>query len=171
MKNTKFKISDIPSGIGVSSTIIYVFSFRPLSNLGMENHYIFSNSTGTRAVSINKSHLDIWGTTSPQLKYEKNDWNYMLVQYSRVTTYGKNDDCFFILNGKKGSFAPNVYDFLDNELFIGGPPGRKTAPIVLASFEVYLKVWTPPETPESYLLPKEIYTPLLDHLTSRIIDW
>ena len=166
LKNTKFKVPNIDSqGLAEKSIFVVAFSFKVISPLDTAPAYIFSNKSGNRAVSINNKQLDIWGATaSPQLEYKERDWNVMLLQYSRITDAGK-DKCFFILNGKVGSFEPKVYAQEQEDFYIGGTLEQKTAPVMLASFETYSKEFFNPI--EDYLLPKQIYTPLMDYLEDR----
>ena len=164
LKNTKFKLNILDEGLIPKSVLIIVFSFKVTAPLGENPTYIFSNKSGSRAVSINNKQLDVWGATaSPQLEYDKGQWNTMLLQYSRITESGK-DQCFFILNGDLGTFEPKVYDF-EREFYIGGSPERKTAPIMLGSFEVYSKIFDKPV--DEYLLPKQIYKPLMEYVDDR----
>ena len=152
-------------GLAPESILVVAFSFKVISPLGETPAYIFSNKSGNRAVSINNKQLDIWGTTaSPELEYDNRGWNTMLLQYSRITKSGK-DQCFFILNGDLGTFEPRVYDMLMKEFYIGGSPEQKTAPIMLGSFEIYTKIFDNPV--DDYLLPKQIYDPLMTYLDNR----
>ena len=116
LKDTVYRISHIPTGLDQSSFFIIAFSFRLWSE-PVESQYIFTNNSGTRAVSLNKDFLDIWGSkASPQLIYNNNTWNIMLVQYSHI---GKEAGrCFFVLNGKRGFFDGEVYDMSDHDIYI-----------------------------------------------------
>ena len=67
LKNTKFKISNIKDqGLSEISIFVVAFSFKILYELDDKHYYIFSNKSGSRAVSINNKQLDIWGTTASQ---------------------------------------------------------------------------------------------------------
>ena len=167
LRNTKFKVPNIKDqGLSQKSIFVVAFSFKVISTLGKNPAYIFSNKSGNRAVSINNKQLDIWGTTaSPQLEYDKRGWNVMLLQYSRMTDAGK-DKCFFILNGKVGSFEPKPYEEIEGDFYIGGSLEQKTAPVMIASFEIYSKIFDNPT--DDYLLPKQIYSPLVNYLVDRV---
>ena len=111
--NTCFEISRLSSGLQQTSVFIVAFSFKLIKPITDDlSYYIFSNTTSTRAVTLRKDWLDIAGCAkgSPQLKYFKTGWNFMIIQYSRVTKEGSSDRCFFILNGRRGSFEPKVYE-------------------------------------------------------------
>ena len=151
---------DVETGIAPSSIFIVAFTFKVAAKLTDENHYIFSNASKTRAVSITNKSLNFWGSeTLPELKYKYREWNTMIIQYSCISFEEedrKYDKCFFILNGEKGFFRPRAYNIKDNELYIGGLKGGSNfANVVLGSFEVYFKTYD--ETPISYLIPEEIY--------------
>ena len=69
-----------------------------------ENDFIFANG-------ISNKSLNIWGIESPliDLEYDRDDWNTMLIQYSRITDEGTDDKCFFSLNGWRGFFKTRVH--------------------------------------------------------------
>ena len=167
-RDTKFKVPNITNqGLAEPSIFVVAFSFKVLSKLDDKSYYIFSNKSGSRAVSINDKQLDIWGTTaSPELEYKKEGYNTMLLQYSRITDAGK-DKCFFILNGQVGSFDPKVTVEEESDFYIGGGPKQPTAPVMLTSFEIYSRGFVPVD---DYLLPKQIYTSLMDYLEARVVS-
>ena len=167
LKNTKFKVPNIEDqGLTPESIFVIAFSFKILSPLDEKPYYIFSNTRGNRAVSINNKQLDIWGATaSPQLKYDMRGWNVMLLQYSRITRTGK-DKCFFILNGDLGTFEPKVYEEEFSDFYIGGTHEQETAPIMLGSLEIYTKQFR--DSIDNYLLPKQIYKPLENFIEDRV---
>ena len=165
LNNTKFKLSTKDQGLTPKSIFVVAFTFKLDTKLDNKAYYIFSNESGSRAVSITDKQLDIWGTVSPQLEYEKHGWNVMLLQYSRMTDAG-NDKCFFILNGRVGQFEPKIYEDVETDIYIGGAPKQRTAPVTIASFEIYSKIYA--EAVDDYLLPKYIYKPLEQFLEDRV---
>ena len=159
--NTCFEISRLPSAIEPKTVFIVAFSFKLIKPITDDlPYYIFSNTTSTRAVTLRKDQLDIAGCArgSPQLKYLKTSWNVMVIQYSRVTTAGSGDRCFFMLNGRRGSFEPVVYENDAQEIYIGHKI-KKTANIELNYFEVHTKHFKHPGN--GYVLP-ETFSNLLD---------
>ena len=172
LRKTKYKVPNILNqGLHEKTIFVVAFSFKVISPLGEEPTYIFSNTEGNRAVSINNKQLDIWGTTaSPQLEYDKSEWNTMLLQYSRITEAG-NDKCFFILNGEVGSFEPKAYEEIEGDFYVGGSLEQKTAPVMLSSFEIYSKIFDDSkifDNVDDYVIPKEVYTPLTEYLEDRV---
>ena len=165
LKDTVYRISHIETGLAQPSVFIIAFSFRLLSELTTsESQYIFTNNSGTRAVSLNKDYLDIWGSkASPQLIYNKNTWNIMLVQYSQISN--NPGRCFFVLNGERGFFDGEVYDLSDHDIYIGSPK-KPTANIVIGNLEIYSKSFK--STPSDYLLPREIYDLILEDFRVRV---
>ena len=163
--NTRFKISNIGAAIKPKSVLVIAFSFKLLSEIkDEESYYIFSNNNGSRAVSIKKNYLDIAGCLdgSPQLLYLPKAWNYMLIQYSRVSAEGA-DQCFFYLNGRKGFFEPRVYLEETRDLFIGHPQ-LKTANCALNCFQVHERH----VEFNDYTLPDVLSTLLLKDFKKRI---
>ena len=105
----------------------------------------------------NNKSLNIWGIESPfiDLEYDRDDWNTMLIQYSRITEKGTDDKCFLSLNGRRGFFKPRVHKhFEESEMFLGGHPERKNfANVVLVNFEVYSKIFdNTPDSESSYIV-------------------
>ena len=165
-----YEIRHQRSAIKASSVFIVAFSFRLRAPIKDEfPYYIFSNTTSSRAVTLRKDWLDIAGCAkgSPQLKYVKDDWNTMIIQYSRMTTGGENDLCFFMLNGKRGSFQPIVYENNAHELYIGHKV-KKTARIELNYFQVCERHFK--NDGDRYLLPETFSTLLNEELQARVYD-
>ena len=149
------------------------FAFKPISTSN-ENDFIFTNGSGTRAVTISNQSLNIWGIESPlDLEYNRDDWNRMILQYSRITDDGTDDKCFFILNGRRGFFKPRVHKHVkESELFLGGHPERKNfANVVIVNFEVYFKIFDDtPDSASSYIIPTEITELLNNDMEERIAE-
>ena len=165
--DTCFEISRIQSAIQPESVFIVAFSFRLIKPITDDlPYYIFSNTNSTRAVTLRKDWLDIAGCAkgSPQLKYLEKAWNYMIIQYSRVTTEG-DDRCFFILNGRRGSFEPTVFENDARELYIGHKI-KTSANIELNYFEVHYKHF--PEPLDGYVLPETFSTLLWHDMQQRV---
>ena len=162
LKNSLYKLSGMTTGITEFSMMMVAFSFKVSAPWSDEDNYIFTDPYGYRGVTISKKSLNILGSEH-RLDldyYAKGEWNTMIIQYSRVTEAG-DDQCFFVLNGRKGSFRPRVYDPPEmDDLYIGGHPEKRNfANIVLASFEVYGKVFDPTEpvpNPIQYVVPDDI---------------
>lgn len=155
LNESLYKIAPIITAITPKSILFIALTFK-VTTPTEENGFIFSNTSGTRAVTINKKALNISGSKTPQdLTYNYRGWNTLMIQYSRVTEDG-DDQCFFVLNEQRGFFRPRKYDIPDEEIFIGGHPKKRDyANIVIGNFEVYNKEYT--ETPTKYLVPEEIY--------------
>ena len=165
--DTCFEISRIPSAILPRTVFIVAFSFRLIKPITDDlPYYIFSNTTSTRAVTLKKDWLDIAGCAkgSPQLKYLKKNWNYLIIQYSRVTSEG-DDRCFFILNGRKAYFEPTVFENDAQELYIGHKI-KKSANIELNYFEVHSKHF--PQSIDEYVLPETFSTLLWNDMKQRV---
>ena len=159
LKNSLYKLSGMIAGIIPSSMMMVAFSFKVSAPLSDEDNYIFTDQYSFRGVTISKKSLNILGSEHRlDLEYyPKGEWNTMIIQYSRVTEAG-DDQCFFVLNGRKGSFRPRVYDTPEmDDLYIGGHPEKRNfANIVLASFEVYGKEFESTPDPIQYVVPDEI---------------
>ena len=163
LKNSLYKLSGMIAGIIPPSIMMVAFTFKVSAPLSNEDDYIFTDPYGCRGVTISKKSLNILGSKH-RLDldyYAKEEWNTMIIQYSRITHAGDNQ-CFFVLNGLKGQFRPRVYDppKSDHDLYIGGHPEKRNfANIVLANFEVYGKVFDstkPVPDPIQYVVPDEI---------------
>ena len=88
----------------------------------------------------------------------------MVIQYSRVTDQGSDDLCFFILNGRRGSFEPSVFQNDARELYIGHKV-KKSANIELNFFEVHEKHFT---QVDRYVLPETFSTLLYKEMQARV---
>ena len=91
----------------------------------------------------------------------------MTIQYSYMRIDRENE-CFFVLNQRRGSFIPCVpIKVIAKDLYIGGNAKRKDlGKFMLSSFELYFK-----NAPtESYLLPKEIVELIEDDMLERVGD-
>ena len=165
--NSCYEIKHISSAINPRTVLIVAFSFRLIKPIkdGL-SYYIFSNTNSTRAVTLRKDWLDIAGCAkgSPQLEYNKVGWNRMILQYSRVTEEG-SDLCFFILNGRRGSFEPTVFKEGVHELYIGHKI-KKTANIELNYFEVHTVHF---RQLNGYVLPEIFSTLLLNEMQQRVM--
>jgi hypothetical protein len=167
--DTCFEILKIQSALLPKTVFIVAFSFRLIEPITDElPYYIFSNTNSTRAVSLKKDWLDIAGCAkgSPQLTYQKKSWNYMIIQYSRVTSEGSADRCFFILNGRRGSFQPIVFENDAQELYIGHKI-KKSANIELNYFQVHTK-HLPQSISDDYVLPETFSDLLRDDMQRRV---
>ena len=164
-----FEIPTLRSALKPSSVFIVAFSFKLTEAIkdGL-SYYIFSNTNSTRAVTLRKDWLDIAGCErgSPQLKYKIDSWNYMLIQYSRVSEDGSSDRCFFILNGRRGFFEPKVYENDAVGLYIGHKL-KKTANIELNYFQVHYVHESIHKT-MGYVLPEIFSSLLLKDMKSRV---
>ena len=163
LKNSLYKLSGMIAGIIPRSIMMVAFTFKVSAPLSDEDNYIFTDQYGFRGVTISKKWLNILGSEH-RLDldyYAKEEWNTIIIQYSRITHAG-DDQCFFVLNERKGQFRPRVYDppKSDHDLYIGGHPEKRNfANIVLANFEVYGKVFDPTKPvpdPIQYVVPDEI---------------
>ena len=162
-----YKIPDIPTAVAPHCIVIIALSFKVMSKLSNENHYIFSNNTGSRAVSITKKSLNIWGTHELlDLEYDYDGWNTLLLQYSCMEKT-ENDKCFFSLNGRRGFFRPRQYNIEDNDIFLGGTSKMTNyGNVVIGSFEAYNKIFE--KTPDKYLIPDEIYKLVEEDIKFRV---
>ena len=80
------------------SIVVIAFSFRTEAALTDEDVYIFTNKNISRGVTISKNALNILGAEARlELHYDYDDWNTMIIQYSLITDFGK-DQCFCIFN-------------------------------------------------------------------------
>ena len=162
-----YEITNISSALRPKTVFIVAFSFKLVKAIKDElSYYIFSNTNSTRAVTLRKDRLDIAGFAqgSPQLKYLTKSWNHMVIQYSRVTDLGSDDICFFILNGRRGSFEPSVFESDASELYIGHKL-KKTANIELNFFEVHAKHF---KQANGYVLPETFSTLLYKEMEARV---
>ena len=168
--DTCFEISRIGSAIKPKTVFIIAFSFKLIKPIKDDlPYYIFSNTNSSRAVTLRKDWIDIAGCArgSPQLKYLKDGWNIMLIQYSRVTREGSDDRCFFILNGRRGYFEPVVYKNDERALYIGHK-SKPSANIELNYFEVHTKHFSELSGVGEYLLPETFSTLLLEDMEQRM---
>ena len=162
-----YEITNISSALRPKTVFIVAFSFKLVKAIKDElSYYIFSNTNSTRAVTLRKDWLDIAGCAkgSPQLKYLTTTWNHMVIQYSRVTDQGSDDLCFFILNGRRGSFEPTVFQNDARELYIGHKV-KKSANIELNFFEVHEKHF---KQVDGYVLPEIFSTLLYKEMQARV---
>ena len=170
LNNSCYQISQISSAIRPKSVFIVAFSFKLVKSIEDElSYYIFSNTNSTRAVTLRKDWLDIAGCAkgSPQLTYLKSAWNLMLIQYSRMTDQGSDDLCFFILNGRRGSFEPSVFENDARELYIGHKV-KKTANVELNFFEVHTKHF---QQSDRYILPETFSNLLYKEMQRRLLKF
>ena len=157
LKNSLYKISEVPFAFAEPSITVVAFSFRVSATLTDEDHYIFTNKEISRGVAISRNALNILGSTDRlELKYDINDWNTLIIQYSLITESGK-DKNIFILNNEKGFFNLRYDKTQDRDMFIGGHPEKRNfAHIVLASFEIYGKEFEEAPDPIQYVVPDKI---------------
>ena len=92
----------------------------------------------------------------------------MIIQYSLITDFGK-DQCFFILNGRRGFFRPGIMEKEELDLYIGGHPEKGNfGNVVLESFEVYTKTFNVFSPSLNYVVPNEIIKVLQQDITYRV---
>ena len=98
--------------------MLFAFSFRTDDIFTDEDAYIFTNKNTSKGVTISRNALNILGAEARlELHYDYDDWNTMIIQYSLITDSEK-DECFFMLNGRLGFFAPGVVEKEDKDLFV-----------------------------------------------------
>ena len=148
--------------------MVVALSFRVSATLTDEDHYIFTNKRISRGVAISRNALNILGSTDRlELKYDLNDWNTLIIQYSLITESGK-DKNIFILNNEKGFFNLRYDKTQDRDMFIGGHPEKRNyGNAVLANFEVYNRIFDPENIPSNYILPDELFRVLNADMNER----
>ena len=168
LKNSLYKISDVPAAFAVPSIMVVALSFRVSATLTDEDHYIFTNKRISRGVAISRNGLNILGSQDRlELEYNVNDWNTLIIQYSCITKPGK-DKCIFILNENKGFFDLSDDMTQDQDIFIGGHPEKRNyGNVVLANFEIYDKLYDISHIPSNYILPDELFQVLNDDMNER----
>ena len=153
LKGALYEIRQVQFGLYPSSIDIIALSFKVLH----------SNKSNTRGVIVSKKSIGIVGT-SLQLEYQE-DWNTLIIQYSCINE--KEMKCFYVLNGKKGTFTQKPYTGeSDHNLLIGGK-GKKYANVLLGNFEVYVKIFKS-QAEKSYLLPDEIINLIRRDMETRL---
>ena len=175
LMDSLYKISDIQTATAGGSICFFAFTFKVSSKLTSESNHIFTNETGTRGVTISKKALNILGTDPLELEYNYRNWNTMIIQYSNITE-DSDGKCFFVLNGKRGSFLPHKNIKVEaKEVYIGGnSTGKSNANVVLLNFEVY---WKPIDSlmslplPSAYLVPNEIIQLVKDDMEDRFMGF
>ena len=170
LKNSLYKISHIPPiATAQPSIVVFAFSFRADSTLTDEDDYIFTNKNTSRGVTISRNAVNILGAEAKlELHYDREDWNTMIIQYSFITDLGK-DQCFFILNERRGFFTPRLIKKEERDLYIGGHPEKRNfGNVVLGSFEVYTKEFDILSPPSNYVVPNEIIKVLQQDISYRV---
>ena len=167
LKDSLYKISGCPTATVPSSICIIALQFRIISKLSNEDHYVFTNETGTRGVTISKKSLNILGTDPMELHYSYRGWNKLIIQYSNITD-DNDGKCFFVLNGRRGFFLPHKPIKMESkDLYIGGDSkGKSSANVMLSTFETYSKIYDPP-IPVSYFLPEEMIQLIQNDMDDR----
>ena len=161
LKGALYEIRQVQFGLYPSSIDIIALSFKVLPSVN--GGYIYSNKSNTRGVIVSKKSIGIVGT-SLQLDYQE-DWNTLIIQYSCINE--KEMKCFYVLNGKKGTFTQKPYaGESDHNLLIGGK-GKKYANVLLGNFEVYVKIFKS-QAEKSYLLPDEIINLIRRDMETRL---
>ena len=168
LKNSLYKISEVPFAFAEPSITVVAFSFRVSATLTDEDHYIFTNKEISRGVAISRNALNILGSTDRlELKYDINDWNTLIIQYSLITESGK-DKNIFILNNEKGFFNLRYDKTQDRDMFIGGHPEKRNyGNVVLANFDIYNRIFDPTNIPSNYILPDELFRVLNTDMKER----
>ena len=161
LKGALYEIRGVQFGLYPPSIDIIALSFKVLPEVN--GGYIFSNKSNTRGVIVSKKSIGIVGT-SLQLEYQE-DWNTLIIQYSCINE--KEMKCFYVLNGKKGTFTQKPYaGESDHNLLIGGR-GKKYANVLMGNFEAYFKMFTS-KAEKSYLLPDEIINLIRKDMEMRL---
>ena len=80
LKNSLYKISDVPFAFAVPSITVVALSFRVSATLTDEDHYIFTNKRISRGVAISRNGLNILGSQDRlDLEYLLNEF-YTLIK-------------------------------------------------------------------------------------------
>ena len=153
-----YRISNVNIATAFPSILVAAFSFRATADLSWEDTYIFTDKIGSRGVVISRQKLSILGSEERlDLEYEYKDWNTMIIQYSCITEYLK-DQCFFELNNRRGYFKLKKDANRENkfgDLYLGGHPEKRDfSSVILGSFELYPAELLP--EPPHYILPDGI---------------
>ena len=90
--------------------------------------------------------------------------------YSFITDIGK-DQCFFILNERRGFFTPRLIKEEERDLYIGGHPEKRNfGNVMLGSFELYTKHWGMQSIPSNYIIPNDIIKVLQGDINDRVFQ-
>ncbi len=167
LNKTLFEIPNIYTATNDDSIVIFALTFKPLT-VSMKDCYLFTNATGSRAVSIQNNILHIRGPGSfTEIIFDPKEWNTLLVQYSFID--GRSE-CFFMINGRRGTLHhPGTPSKPDDKLYIGGHPTIEGSSIhtAIGSFEVY---YMDDPNKNDYILSNDMCSLLVEDIESRVIE-
>ena len=168
LKNSLYKVSDVTIASATPFIMVVAFSFKATATLTDEDDYIFTNKNSSRGITISRNSLNILGSQARlDLGYKYNDWNTMIIQYSNITPLIE-DECIFILNGRRGFFRLQNGEKEEKDIYIGGHPQKQNfGNVVLASFEIYGKMFKEKNS-SGYIIPDEIIKVLQMDMDERI---
>ena len=143
LKDSIFKIGFIQSATTPPSTAIFVLSFKSLS-ISKEPRILFSNETGTRAISLTDKNFDgsyagvlkIYSSgVEEEILFNRQEWAALLIQYTSIEN---RVYCQYILNETKGTLDVGIEDTKESSaLYIDGHPDKISAHHAVGSFELY----------------------------------
>ena len=168
LKNSLYKVSDVTIASAIPSIMVVAFSFKVSATLTDEDSYIFTNKNSSRGITISRNSLNILGSqVRYDLEYKYNDWNTMIIQYSNITPLIE-DECIFILNGRRGFFRLHNGEKEEKDIYIGGHPQKQNVGnVVLANFEIYGKMFKEKNS-SGFIIPDEIIKVLQMDMDERI---
>ena len=173
LKDSVFEIKPIQVGTSNPSTAIFLLSFKRLERELNKPRYLFSNKSGTRAMTVEER--EIRGRTIGVMKIfssgsekeiffpEEGDWTGILIQYicKNGMVY-----CQYNTGNQQGCLEPGRLDEKeDHVLYIGGHPEKLSANHAMGSFELY---HTSEIKGNDFTLPKKMQDCLLQGILDRV---
>ena len=173
LKDSVFEIKPIQVGTSNPSTAIFLLSFKRLERELNKPRYLFSNKSGTRAMTVEER--EIRGRTIGVMKIfssgsekeiffpEEGDWTGILIQYicKNGMVY-----CQYNTGNQQGCLEPGPLDEKeDHVLYIGGHPEKLSANHAMGSFELY---HTSEIKGNDFALPKKMQDCLLQDILDRV---
>ena len=162
-----YHMLNVRSAVRPRTVVVVAISFKLTKSLPDKfPYYLFSNENSSRAVTLRQTWMDIAGCVegSPEIIVNPLAWNRFLIQYSSVN--GSSDKCFYILNGKRGTFRPIVYENDATQLYIGHPT-KNSAPMMINYFQVHSIHL---DSGSDYVLPDSFSRSLLHYMQTRVLS-
>ena len=175
LQDSIFEVNPAPMGCENFSTAIFLFTFKALEANGVPGkpRILFSNKSGTRAVSVEEKEikgryfgsLKIYSSgTEKEIPFEQGQWTGVFIQYTckNGVVY-----CQYRTADTEGSLEVGKEDPKDDFiLYIGGHPEKTMANEAMGSFELYFRPDIKNE--EDSILSKKMQKCLIKDILDRV---
>lgn len=146
LQDSIFEVNSAPMGCENFSTAIFLFTFKALGRIPGKPRILFSNKSGTRAVSVEEKEikgryfgsLKIYSSgVEKEIPFEQGQWTGIFIQYTckNGVVY-----CQYRTADTEGCLELGKEDPKDDFiLYIGGHPEKTMANHAMGSFELYFR--------------------------------